>query len=142
MEGLDKAAADLANYNGESGKTGHFGEGESRMGERMDVYGKWIGKCGEIVGVIPHTGLDFVLQWMIDDGVKTRGDRKSILNKEFTKFGVATAKHKIYETIAVVTFARDYVEKDADGNLPPEAIQEAQTNDKLKDTMPEELKEL
>jgi len=142
MPGLDKAAQDLANFNGESGKTGHSGKEDSRMGERMDVYGKWIGKVGEIIGVIPTNGLDFVLQWMIDDGVKTRGDRKTILNAEFGRFGVACAKHKIYKTIAVVTFAKDYVEKDAEGNLPDNVGPAPKTNDELKNTMPAELKEL
>jgi len=142
MPGLDKAAQDLATFNGETGKTGHMGKDDSRMGERMDVYGKWIGKCGEVAGVIPGNGLDYVLQWLIDDGVKVRGDRKTILNKEYTKFGVACAPHKIYKTCAIVTFAKDYVEKDAEGNLPAEAVQEALTNDKLIDTMPEELKGL
>jgi hypothetical protein len=142
MPGLDKAAQDLANYNGETGKTGHSGKEDSRMGERMDMYGKWIGKVGEIIGVIPVNGLDFVLQWMIDDGVKTRGDRKTILNPEFGKFGVACAKHKIYKTIAVITFAKDYVEKDADGKLPDNVGPEPKTNDELKNTMPDELKKL
>lgn len=142
MPGLDKAATDLANFNGETGKTGHSGKDDSRMGERMDVYGKWIGKCGEVVGVIPSNGLDYVLQWMIDDGVKTRGDRKTIMNKEFTKFGVACAKHKVYGTTAVVTFAQDYVEKDSDGKLPEGALPEPTTNEELKNTMPEELKKL
>ena len=139
---LDQACADLANYNGENGKTGHVGENDTKMGERMDKYGKWIGKCGEVVGVIPTNGLDFLLQWLIDDGVKTRGDRKTIMNKEFTKFGVACAKHKVYKSCAVVKFARDYVEKDAAGNIPEGALPQALENDKLKDTMPEELKDL
>ena len=142
VEGLNKACADLANFNGENGKTGHVGANDSKMGERMDAYGKWIGKCGEVVGVIPTTGLDFVLQWMIDDGVKTRGDRKTIMNKEFTKFGVACAKHTVYKTCAVVKFTRDYVEKDAEGNIPEGALPQALENDKLKETMPEELKDL
>jgi uncharacterized protein YkwD len=142
MPGLDKAALDLANHNGETGQTGHNGKNESRMGERMDQYGKWIGKVGEIIGVIPTNGLDFVLQWMIDDGVKTRGDRKTILNPEFGKFGVACAKHKIYKTIAVITFALDYVDKDENGNLPADFTPEVTTNDELKNTMPDELKTL
>jgi hypothetical protein len=142
MPGLDAAALDLATYNGETGKTGHEGRNESRMGERMDMHGKWIGKVGEILGVIPTNGLDFVLQWLIDDGVKTRGDRKTILNPEFAKFGVACAKHKVYQTVAVVTFALDYVDKDADGKLPDNIGPDPKNNDELKNTMPEELKQL
>ena len=142
VAGLDQAAKDLADFNGETGATGHSGKDDSRMGQRMDRYGKWIGKVGEIVGVIPTNGLDFVLQWMIDDGVKTRGDRKTILNPEFTKFGVACAVHKVYKTVAVVTFAKDYVEKDAEGNLPENVGPEPKTNEDLKNTMPDELKEL
>ena len=142
MSGLDKAAQELADFNGETGNTGHAGKAESKMGERMDAHGKWIGKVGEIIGVIPTNGLDFVLQWMIDDGVKTRGDRKTILNAEFGKFGVACAKHKIYKTIAIVTFALDYVDKDENGKLPENFGPEPTTNDELKNTMPEELKAL
>lgn len=142
VAGLDKAAQDLATFNGETGATGHTGKDDSKMGQRMDTYGKWIGKVGEILGVIPSNGLDFVLQWMIDDGVKSRGDRKSILNAEFTKFGVACAPHKTYKTIAVVTFAKDYVEKDAEGNMPEGFAPEPKTNEDLKNTMPDELKEL
>lgn len=142
MAGMDKAAQDLADFNGETGKTGHAGKNDSKMGERLDTHGKWIGKVGEIIGVIPVNGLDFVLQWIIDDGVKDRGDRKSILNPEFTKFGVACAKHKIYKTIAVITFAADYVDKDADGKLPDGVGPTPTTNEELKNTMPDELKVL
>ena len=80
MKGLDQAAQDIADYNGETGNTGHSGKNESRMGERMNTYGKWDGKVGEIICVLPVNGLDFVLNWMIGDGEKNRWNRLSLIH--------------------------------------------------------------
>lgn len=106
---LDLAAKDLADFLGESGEVSHMGKdtgkGKTRMGDRIKAHGKWAGKIGEVIGVQPTNGLNFVIQWVIDDGVKGRGDRNSILNKEFHKVGIACATHKIYKTVAVVVFA-------------------------------------
>jgi uncharacterized protein YkwD len=34
-----------------------------------------------------------VLNWLIDDGVPSRGDMKALLNSEFNHIGVATEDH-------------------------------------------------
>ena len=142
VPGLDKAAQELCEFNGETGGTSHIGKDDSRMGERIDRYGKWIDKIGECVAVQPTCGKDFVLQWVIDDGVKSRGDRKTVLNAEFTKIGVFSCKHKIYGTTAVCVFAKDFIPKDAEGNIPEHEEAAPKQNDQLLETMPEELKGL
>ena len=82
---LDLAAKDLADYLGETGEVSHMGRvndkgAKSRMGDRIKAQGTWAGKIGEVIGVQPTNGLNFMIQWIIDDGVKNRGDRKSLLS--------------------------------------------------------------
>jgi len=134
---LDLAAKDLCDHLGESGDVSHEGKDGSKMGDRISKHGKWTGKIGEVIGVQPTTGLDFVLQWMIDDGVKSRGDRKSILSQEFTKFGVAVGTHKTYKTVAVVVFAEKFA---PEGEELPEP--EAKENPDLIKSLPDGLSEL
>lgn len=135
--GLDRAAKELADYNAETGEIGHTGKDGSTMGKRVEAQGKWTGKVGECVGVQSTSGLDYVLQWFIDDGIQKRGDRQTIINKEFTKVGVAAAKHKTYGTIAVAVFATSFADE---GETLPEP--EVKENAGLIDSLPEELKGL
>ena len=135
--GLDQAAADLASYLGETGEVSHTGKDGTRMGDRISAHGKWTGKIGEIIGVQPESGLNFVLQWIIDDGVKTRGDRKSILSPDFTRVGVAACAHKTYKTVAVVVFSEAFA---GEGETLPEP--EVKENPDLIKSLPDGLNEL
>lgn len=135
--GLDAAAMDLAKFLGETGEVSHKGKDESRMGDRISAQGKWTGKIGEIIGVQPDSGLNFVLQWVIDDGVKTRGDRKSILSGDFTRMGVAVCAHKTYQTVAVVVFAEAFA---GEGEELPES--EVKENPDLISSLPDGLDKL
>ena len=135
--GLDLAAKELADFLGESGEVSHKGKGDTRMGDRISKQGQWTGKIGEIIGVQPENGLNFVLQWIIDDGVKTRGDRKSILSPDFSKIGVAVGPHKTYKTVAVVVFAEAFA---GEGEKLPEP--EVKENKDLIKSLPDGLGEL
>lgn len=136
-EGLCKCAQDHSDDLAQSGETGHVGSDGCNMGKRLEKYGQWSGKVGECIAVQSNTALDIVLQWLIDDGVKSRGDRKTIFSKDFTKFGVGyNPDHKAYKTCAVIVFAGQF---GADGSLEaPTPVQ----NEKLMDEMPEDLKQL
>lgn len=136
-DGLNRCAQDHCDDLSRTGETGHTGSDGSNMGKRIDRYGSWSGKVGECIAVQSTTALDFVLQWLIDDGVKSRGDRKTLFSKDFTKFGVGyTPAHKTYKTCAVVVFAGVFGE--AGTQDAPVPVQ----NDKLMDEMPEELKKM
>ena len=141
-EGLDKAALDLANHNGETGGLTHLGKNGSTMEDRVSEYGKWVGIIAECIGVQAVTGQDFVINWLIDDGIEQRGDMKAILNGGFTHIGIGTAKHRIHGLIAVIVLAKSFWEKDRYGNLPEEAEKADNTNPDLMGKMPEELREL
>lgn len=136
-EGLSKCAQSHCDDLSTTGETGHTGSDGSNMGKRIDNFGSWSGKVGECISVLSTTALDFVLQWVIDDGVKSRGDRKTLLSKDFTKFGVGfNPAHKTYKTCAVVVLAGVFGEEGGqDAPIPAQ-------NDKLMDEMPEELKKM
>lgn len=140
--GLDKAAEELATHNGTTGEISHQGKEGSTMESRVSQYGKWVGKLGECIGVQAIDGNDFVLNWLIDDGIEGRGDMKSILNGGFTKIGISTTKHKIHGIISVVVLAKNFWEFDADGKLSEEGEKANNTNPELLDIVPPEIKQL
>lgn len=136
-EGLNKCAQDHCDDLAKTGETGHTGSDGNNMGKRIDKYGSWSGKVGECIAVQSTNPIDIILQWFIDDGVKSRGDRKTLLSKEFTKFGVGyNPSHKTYKTCSVIVFAGVFGE--AGSSDMPAPVQ----NDKLMDEMPEELKKM
>jgi uncharacterized protein YkwD len=136
-EGLTKCAQAHANDLSETGETGHSGSDGSNMGRRIDKYGQWSGKVGECIAVQSANALDVILQWIIDDGVKSRGDRKTLLSKDFTKIGIGfNPNHKSYKTCAVVVLAGIFGEVGSSDQPVPV------TNEKLMDEMPEELKKM
>ena len=53
------------------------------------------------------------IKYLIDDGVKSRGHRKNIMNKDFKTTGVGFAnKHKLYGCECVLDYAGEYTEKE------------------------------
>ena len=47
-------------------------------------------------------------QLYIDDGVLSRGHRKSMINPNFTKTGIAYCKHSTSTGMLVITYAGDF----------------------------------
>ena len=111
-EGLDRAAKLLAVSNGECGGIGHIGPENKTLQDRLASEGKWIGKIGECVGIQATNGLDFVLNWLIDDGVPSRGDQRVILNKDFYHIGIGCADHNIHGIIVVIVLAKHFYDID------------------------------
>jgi hypothetical protein len=134
---IQRCAQDHCDDLCKTGETSHSSSDGTSMGKRMDKYGVWSGKLGECIAVQSNNAMDFLLQWLIDDGVSTRGDRKTILSKEFSKVGVGVnLSHKTYKTCAVVVFAGVFG-KDGSSEAPVPV-----QNDKLIEEMPEDLKKM
>lgn len=109
--GLTRAANDHVKDQGKSGKTGHKGGDYSSSKDRIERYGNWNISIAENIsygGVTPRQILIFLL---IDDGVRDRGHRKTLLNPDFKTVGVAFGKHPVYETMCVMDFAGAFTEK-------------------------------
>jgi uncharacterized protein YkwD len=51
-----------------------------------------------------------VLQLLIDDGVRNRGHRKTLLDRDYAVAGAACGPHREYQQICVIDFAASYSE--------------------------------
>lgn len=110
-EGLWRAGRDLADEQGETGRLGHEGKDGSRVSQRIERYGSWSGTCAENISYGQQTARGIVLQLLIDDGVKSRGHRKNLLNPVFRYAGIAAGPHPKYGFLCVQDFAAGYTTK-------------------------------
>ena len=110
--GLTKAADDHVKDCGPKGINGHDGSDGSSMSERMERYGDWKTGCSENISYASKTGLDIVLQLIVDDGVSSRGHRKNIFKPETTVCGIAHGDHKEWGTMTCIDYANGYEEKE------------------------------
>ena len=74
----------------------------------MDRYGKWNTWAAENISYGQASGLDVVLQLLVDDGVSSRGHRKNIFSTYGTVTGAYTGYHLKYKTMSCITYAGDY----------------------------------
>lgn len=110
-KGLSLAAQKHSSTQGETAQTGHTGVDGSTPFKRIEKYGTYK-TAGENIAYGTNSGLEIVVQLLIDDGVSSRGHRKNILNAQFDATGVGyTKKHKTYGSVCVITYAGGYKDK-------------------------------
>ncbi len=102
---LTKAATDHRKDQSETGKTGHTGSDGSTLKERIERYGTWQERISENIAYGNTSARQIVVFLLIDDGVKSRGHRKNLLNPDLKKVGVSFGKHPVYGTMCVTDFA-------------------------------------
>ena len=95
---LSSFAKCLAIEQGENGKTGH-----ERRKCRKSPYYSW----GECVNYGDFNAREHVIELLIDDGVRSLGHRKIILDKRYTLIGVGCGAHPEYEKVCVTDFAEE-----------------------------------
>ncbi len=110
-KGLTQAAKDHSTTQSLTDRTGHDGTDGSDPFERMKRYGTY-STAGENIDYGATSARAIVVSPLIDDGVKSRGHRKNIMNKSFLTIGVGYAdKHKKYGAECVIDYAGTYQEK-------------------------------
>ena len=87
--GLARAAADHVRDTGRRGLIGHTGSDGSDLTKRIARYGTWSGEIGEEISYGIHGAREVIVDLLIDDGVATRGHRKSLLNPRWRHVGIA-----------------------------------------------------
>ena len=107
-KGLTLAARDQARDQAKTGATGHTGNDQSTVTERMNRYGKWDLAAGENIDYGNAQARRIVISLLIDDGVMSRGHRRNILDKAFNFIGVAVGPHPTYRSMCVLDFAGAY----------------------------------
>ncbi|MEZ4655733.1 MAG: CAP domain-containing protein [Candidatus Eisenbacteria bacterium] len=108
--GLSAAAADLVDYQGAHGRTGHSGRGGSSPGDRANRHGRWKSAISEAITYGPATGVRIVASLIIDDGVPDRGHRSTLLDPQFRVAGVAFGFHARYKFMCVFDLAAGFDE--------------------------------
>jgi hypothetical protein len=109
--GLTRAARDHARDQGKTGDHGHIGSDRSTLDIRLSRYGQWGGKCAENISYGSDEARMIVLSLLVDDGVKSRGHRKNILEGSFRFTGVACGPHPKLRHVCVIVFAAAYTDR-------------------------------
>jgi uncharacterized protein YkwD len=100
---LMQAAQDQVTWQGPRGELGHVGEGYSSPFDRMRRRGVTKRVAGENISY-GASGLQIVIDLIVDDGVSSRGHRKNILDPAFRDVGIAVGPHRRYGTMCVIDF--------------------------------------
>lgn len=100
-----KAAKEHSEDMQKNGITGHTGSNGSTMAQRVEKNGKWKGGLSENVAFQQFSGLDFILYWIVDDGMASRADRKNIFNKAFGVCGISVSAHPKFKSCAVLVLS-------------------------------------
>lgn len=110
-DGLSRAANDHVKDQSRTGKTGHAGGDRSSTRDRIERYGDWSIRIAENIAYGGDSARQIVIYLLIDDGVKSRGHRKTFLHPDYRFVGVATGSHPHYGNMSVMDFAGSYHSK-------------------------------
>ncbi len=101
---LAGAGRELINAQMQTGQIGHGGA----PFDRMMHYGVWQNMAGENVAYGAPTAEGVVYNLVVDDGERSRGHLKNILQPGFRVAGVSAGRHPIYGSICVIDFASEF----------------------------------
>lgn len=109
--GLSLAALEHTREQGKAGSTGHEGIGGSTPWNRIERYGEWGVACGENIDYGNRDARSIIISLLVDDGVPTRGHRKSLLNPQFGAVGVSIGIHPKYRWMCTITLSGTYKDR-------------------------------
>lgn len=108
--GMSRAAQDHCDACGPIGHTGHDGPDGSTMDSRISTYGEWNGGIGENICYGGSTAAEIVQQLLIDDGLSSRGHRRSMISPTYRIVGIGCGPHSGMEYMCTIDFAQEYTE--------------------------------
>ena len=85
--------------------------GEISMDEIIARHGEFNGNFSRAMEFGANTSEQVVINLVVSDGDKARGQRDSLLNANLKKIGVATGKHDTYRTCTVIVSCTQFTEK-------------------------------
>ncbi len=83
----------------------------SNLRTRIERHGQWQKRIAENIAYGNTSARQVVIFLLIDDGVKSRGHRTTLLNPDLKFAGVACGSHPVYNTMCVMDFAGGMLEK-------------------------------
>lgn len=106
---LSKVLSEVAQMHaldmGKAGTVGHTSSNGTTFSDRLRKKGKAGGMIAENCDYGNEEPLDIVMALLIDDGIKSLGHRKNILEPTYRWIGIAIEKHKTYRVNCVMDFA-------------------------------------
>jgi len=90
---------------GKTGLVGHTSSDGTPFSDRLRKKAKAGGMIGENCDYGNEEPLDIVMALLIDDGIKSLGHRRNILEPHYRWIGIAIEKHKTYRVNCVMDFA-------------------------------------
>lgn len=109
-EGLRLAAEDHLTDLGGNGTVGHSGSDGMCSSDRMNRYGQWHGKCGEVLwfGRTGATARQMIEDLIVDDGVASRGHRLGIYDAAYRVAGIRVGEHKTFGECCVADMSTGF----------------------------------
>lgn len=107
--GLSQAADIQLNDLKKNPKLGHRGKDGSNVFKRVSRVGAAGSTVAENITYYSNDAQIIVLMQIIDDGVRNRGHRKNILNRNFTQIGIAYGKGKKDIELCVMVFTDSFI---------------------------------
>lgn len=105
---LVRAARDHVKNQGPSGQTGHNDTDGRNPSARVGHYTPGRSWLAENISYGRWTAEDLVRHELVDDGIRDRGHRQNLLNRDFYNIGVACGKHAKYGIMCVLDFATEF----------------------------------
>lgn len=93
---------------GRLGKIGHSSSDGTSFADRVRTKAKAGGMIAENCDYGHDSALDIVMSLLIDDGIKSLGHRKNILEPNYQWVGIAIEDHKTYRVNTVMDFAERF----------------------------------
>ena len=106
-EGLARSGSELLRAQAKNKETGH-GSGRMTMSRRIHRNGHWTIAIAEAITYGPYVadrGRDVIAQLIVDDGVPSRGHRKTLFDPDYRLAGVSCGPHPTFEMACVIDFA-------------------------------------
>lgn len=102
--GMSRACQLLVLDQSLTGKTGHKGSSNTTPIDRLKQFGSFTGHFAENIHYGDIEPRFVIISLLIDDGVKSRGHRKTLLSNDFNYTGIALGSHKTYGGMCVLTY--------------------------------------
>lgn len=108
--GLRQAALSHIKDQSVTGNTGHKGNDNSFIEQRVKPYGTWQGGIGENLTYGNESARERLLTWLIDDGFASRGHRRRLMSPEYKVAGVCCGPHPQFNSMCAITLAGGFTE--------------------------------
>lgn len=109
--GLSKAAALHVRETGAKGLVGHGDPDGENTADRISRFGTWSRSIGECISYGDADPTGVVAQLLIDDGVRDRGHRATLLDPQWRYVGISCGAHSVYRGMCVLDFAAGFEER-------------------------------